>query len=70
MQEDVSKFAKIKINKVKNNARFCMIDNSEILFFLTDDKSVHKSYDSAVWVEAPLFIDYFDSIFDKEWKSN
>ena len=27
-----------------------------------------KSYDSAVWVEAPHFINYFGSLFDKEMK--
>ena len=70
MLDEVSKFAKVKVNKVKNNARFCVVDNSEILFFLTDDKAVHKSYDSAVWIEAPHFMDYFNTMFDKEWKNS
>ncbi len=69
--KEMSKFATIKTIKTgKDNARFCIIDNQEILFFLTDDKNVHKSYDSAVWIEAPHFVNYLNSLFEKEWKSN
>ncbi len=64
----VAKFAKIKQHK-DSGARFCIVDNKEMLLFLTDDKSVHKSYDCAVWVEAPQFVDYFGSLFDREWKA-
>ncbi|PIZ51685.1 hypothetical protein COY27_02690 [Candidatus Woesearchaeota archaeon CG_4_10_14_0_2_um_filter_33_13] len=65
---DLSKIAAIKAVKNNSNARFCIIDNKEMLLFLTDDKKVHKSYDSAVWIEAPHFVDYFGSIFDNEFK--
>lgn len=61
-------FAKVKINK-NSTARFCIVDGKEILLFLTDDKKVHKSYDCAVWVDAPLFVDYFSSLFENEWKA-
>jgi HTH-type transcriptional regulator, sugar sensing transcriptional regulator len=61
-----------KIGQVKQfkqiSSRFCVVDNKEILLFLTDDKTVHKSYDSAVWVEAPHFVNYFSSLFENEWK--
>jgi len=63
-----SKFAKVKQYKPQTNARFCIVDNKEMLLFLTDDEKVHKGYDCAVWVEAPQFVDYFASLFDKEWK--
>ncbi len=60
------------IGKVKkhtgSNARFCVVDNKEIMLFLTDDEKVHQSYDCAVWVEAPHFVDYFGSMFEREWK--
>jgi len=62
-----SAFAKVKSNK-SNNARFCLIDGKELLLFLTDDEKVHKSYDCAVWIEAPYFVNYFSSLFEKEWK--
>lgn len=65
----LSKFAKVKQHK-NNTARFCVVDKKEILLFVTDDKNVHKSYDCAVWLDAPYFVDYFASLFDKEWKNN
>jgi len=67
--KEMSKFAEIKTNRNKN-ARFCLVDNKDLLLFLTDDKKVHKSYDCAVWVEAPHFVDYFGSLFEAEWKKN
>ena len=57
-----------KVRPYKDNARFCIVDNKEMLLFLTDDTKVHKSYDCAVWVEAPHFVEYFGSLFEKEWK--
>lgn len=60
-------FAKVKQMK-SVNTRFCLIDDKDMLLYLTDDENVHKSYDCAVWVEAPQFVNYFASLFDKEWK--
>jgi len=64
--EQLSKIAKVK--ETKGTGRFCIIDNKELLLFLTDDTKVHKSYDSAVWVEAPQFVEYFASLFENSWK--
>lgn len=61
------KVAKVKQYK-DGQARFCIVDGKEMLLFLTDDQNVHKSYDCAVWVEAPQFVEYFASLFDREWK--
>ena len=63
---DLNKFATVKLNK-SDNARFCIIDGKELLLFLTDDKEIHKSYDCAVWLNAPYFVDYFNKLFNKEW---
>ncbi len=72
-KETVANFAKIaKVAQHKETvpARFCTVDAKEIFFFLTDDAKIHRSYDSAVWVEAAHFVNYFDGLFDKEWKVN
>jgi HTH-type transcriptional regulator, sugar sensing transcriptional regulator len=66
---ELSKVAAVKHTKNKSNARFCIVDNKDLLLFLTDDQNVHRSYDSAVWVEAPHFVSYFNSLFDNDWKS-
>ena len=59
-----------KISEVKQakdcSARFCVIDNESLFLFLTDDKKTHKSYDCAVWIEAPYFVDYFNGLVEKE----
>ncbi|MBI2102272.1 hypothetical protein HYT55_00395 [Candidatus Woesearchaeota archaeon] len=60
-------FAKVRQHK-NENARFCIVDGKELMLFLTDDKNIHKSYDCAVWIEAPYFVDYFNALFEKEWK--
>lgn len=67
--ENWSLFAKVKEHK-SSNARFCVVDDKDLLLFLTDDKKVHKSYDCAVWIEAPHFVEYFSTLFEKEWKGN
>jgi HTH-type transcriptional regulator, sugar sensing transcriptional regulator len=66
--KELSKVATVKISQNKSNARFCIVDNDQLLLFLTDDQKVHRSYDSAVWIEAPHFINYFNGLFEKEMK--
>lgn len=62
-KETVDNFSKlVTVTKHNSQARFCIVDNKEVLLFLTDDKKVHPSYDSAVWVEAPHFVNYFASL--------
>ena len=65
--DSLSKFSEVKLNK-NNNGRFCIIDNKELFLFLTDDKKVHPSYDCAIWVETPYFVNYFNSLIEKEWE--
>ncbi len=69
-RETIEAYAKLAAVKPhKSEARFCIVDGKEIMLFLTDDQKVHKSYDCAVWVEAPQFVEYFSSLFDREWKA-
>jgi HTH-type transcriptional regulator, sugar sensing transcriptional regulator len=67
--EEFSKHSKIKTHD-NASTRFCIIDDSQVMLFLTHDDKVHQSYDSAVWLEAPQFVNYFSSLFQKEWKNN
>ncbi len=66
--ENLSKVGKVRSFKGQS-ARFCIVDNKEVLLFLTNDKEVHKSYDCAVWLDAPYFVEYFSSLFEREWKA-
>lgn len=65
--DSFSQFAKIKADK-DNSARFCVVDEQHLMLFLTDDKKTHHNYDCAVWIDAPYFVEYFNSLFSKEWK--
>jgi len=69
-KESVNQLSKIsEIRNTKDDARFCIVDNKELLLMMTEDNKVHKDYDCGVWVEAPYFVDYFAKLFDNEWKS-
>ncbi len=65
--ENLSKFAKVKSAK-EHTARFCIVDNQHLMLFLTDDKKTHPNYDCAIWIEASQFVDYFNGLFEREWK--
>ncbi len=49
------------------DARFCVVDKKQVLFMVSDDQSVHETYDSAVWVSAPYFSESFSTMFDAMW---
>ena len=60
---EVKNIAKIK-NVEKVSSRFVIIDDTEMLFMVTDDSTVHESYDTAVWVNTPYFVKSFVSMFN------
>ena len=65
--KQLSKVAEVRsTNKV--NARFCIIDNKDLVFMMMSDENVHPSYDVGVWVKTPLFTSALDSIFELAWK--
>ena len=69
-KESVNQFSKIaEIRNTKNDARFCIVDNKELLLVMTEDKKVHKDYDCGIWIDASYFVDYFAKLFDNEWKT-
>jgi HTH-type transcriptional regulator, sugar sensing transcriptional regulator len=56
----LSNFGKVaNVVSSNNDARFVVVDNKSIMLLMTDDKKIHHSYDSAVWVEAPQFVEHF-----------
>lgn len=67
-KEHLEQFSKVAdIKQSKNESRFCIVDNKELLLMLTDDRKTHKEYDCAVWIDTPYFVEYFNRLFDKEW---
>ena len=50
------------------NARFIIIDENEMMFTVSDDKNVHESYDTAVWVNTPFFTKAMVKMFNNTWQ--
>ena len=66
--KDLSSFAKVK-HVDKLSARFCVVDNKDLMFMVSDDKEVHPSYDIGVWVNTPFFASAIGNMFNVSWKS-
>lgn len=62
-----------KVAKVKNvkgmNARFVLVDDSELLFMMTKD-DVHEKADTGVWINSDYFSSAMGSMFNSIWRSN
>lgn len=66
--KDIKSFAEIK-DCGKLNARFCIIDNKELMFMVMHDEEIHPSYDVGVWVNTPLFANALSSMVNSVWKT-
>ncbi len=64
--KEISKFAEIKPVGLKG--RFCVVDEKEVLFTISDDKEIHAAYDSGAWVTAPQFAQTLVKMFNNAWK--
>jgi len=45
-------------------ARFVVVDKKEVLFIITDDKGVHESYETGIWVKSDFFGNALESMFN------
>jgi len=61
-----------KVAKVKHmddiRARFAIVDGKQLMFMLLDDKEIHPSYDTAVWLNSEFFASTMESLFGIAWK--
>ncbi|MEK6937121.1 MAG: helix-turn-helix domain-containing protein [Nanoarchaeota archaeon] len=46
------------------NSRFIIVDGKDVMFMVNDDKNVHESYDTAIWVTTPFFAKSLESMFN------
>jgi len=49
----LSKELGVQVKRIKINARFCIVDNTKLLVFVTPDADEEK--DVAVWINSPFF---------------
>lgn len=66
--KDISKVAEVK-HAGKVDARFCIVDNKELMFMILNDEEVHPTYDVAVWVNTPYFATAMENMFNLNWKN-
>lgn len=66
-REAVSQLAEFATVKNANglNARMIIIDGKEAIFMLADDKEVHESYDTGIWVNTPYFTKTVEDMINK-----
>ncbi len=64
--KEISKVAKVK-HADKLNARFCVVDNKELMFMVLDDEKVHPTYDLGIWVNTPYFASALNNMFETCW---
>ncbi len=66
--KELSKVADIRdSSNAKMQGRFSMIDSSQLLFMLLDDKKVHPNYDVGVWLSSEFFSQIFEQMFAQSW---
>ncbi len=67
LEKDLKGIVEIK-NFQEIKSRFILVDNDKVLFFITNDKDVHESYDVAVWIETSFFAESLKGFFEMVWK--
>ncbi len=66
--KSLEKIAEIK-NASEIAARFCVVDDKEMLFMLIGDEDVHSDYDVGIWVNTPFFVSALTNMFNLAWNN-
>ncbi|MEK6953301.1 MAG: helix-turn-helix domain-containing protein [Nanoarchaeota archaeon] len=65
---EIKQFADLRsVNPIRG--RFVIIDSKEILSVITDDKTTHENYDTAIWTNTPFFAHALETMFDFLWEN-
>jgi len=64
----LSKEFGVPIKRIKINARFCVVDKSKILVFVTPDND--SEGDMAVWINSPFFGRALTTFLNPVWRMN
>jgi len=67
LEKDLKGIVEIK-NFQEIKSRFVLVDDDKVLFFITNDKDVHPTYDVAVWIETSFFAESLRGFFEMVWK--
>jgi HTH-type transcriptional regulator, sugar sensing transcriptional regulator len=68
--KDLSKIAEVRDSgKDGMQGRFVIVDSSQFLSLLLDDKKVHPNYDVGVWLSSDFFAEVLGKMFNQTWSS-
>ena len=65
--KEFKKVAEVR-NMDKINARFVIVDSSQVMFMLLDDEKFHPNYDIGVWINTEFFARALEQLFELAWK--
>ena len=64
--KELKKFADVK-SVDSLNARFIIVDSSQLMFMLLDDEKFHPNYDIGIWVNTEFFANALEQLFELAW---
>jgi sugar-specific transcriptional regulator TrmB len=64
----ISKKLGVPIRSKPINARFLIVDNTELIFTIKPT-NVHEDFDYGVWINSPFFTNSLSYMFDLAWKT-
>ncbi|MFP4111658.1 MAG: TrmB family transcriptional regulator [Candidatus Woesearchaeota archaeon] len=57
----------VEVRHTNSRARFCIVDNKELIFMVLNDADVHPTYDVGIWVNTPFFANALSNLFSMAW---
>ncbi len=66
--KELSKDLGIEIKKLGLDARFCIVDSSEVLF-MTKPDSVDAEEDTGIWMNSAFFASTLKNLFEMAWRN-
>jgi len=57
-----------EVRNTTDKARFVVVDGKQLMFMMLDDKEVHPSYDTGIWVDTGIFATVIEKMFDSRTK--
>jgi len=57
----------VPVKRIKINARFCIVDNSKLLVFITPETEEEKEI--AIWMDSPFFSRALNTFLSPVWRS-
>jgi len=64
---EFAKIAEVRAVHTSLQGRFAIIDSSQLMFMVLDDRTVHPNYDVALWISTEFFSKALEQMFELAW---